>query len=128
MNINSSALSVRISGEHNFNNNMNFKVRLFLSELLGKKSKKRSKIDNDDFIVDKTGKTTIQLIMKGSIDDPKISIDKVKIRKDVLNEILKESNQIKEIIEEKILNKADTTDKKKKNESELKIEWDDKNQ
>ena len=52
--------------------------------------------------------------MKGSIDDPKISIDKVKIRKDVLNEILKESNQIKEIIEEKILNKTDTTDKKKK--------------
>ena len=128
MNINSSALSVRISGEHNFNNNMNFKVRLFLSELLGKKSKKRSKINNDDFIVDKTGKTTIQLIMKGSIDDPKISIDKVKIRKDVLNEILKESNQIKEIIEEKILNKTDTTDKKKKNESELKIEWDDENQ
>ena len=128
MNINSSALSVRISGEHNFNNNMNFKVRLFLSELLGKKSKKRSKINDDDFIVDKTGKTTIQLIMKGSIDDPKISIDKVKIRKDVLNEILKESNQIKEIIEEKILNKTDTTDKKKKNESELKIEWDDENQ
>jgi len=128
MNINSSALSVRISGEHNFNNNMNFKVRLFLSELLGKKSKKRSKINNDDFIVDKTGKTTIQLIMKGSIDDPKISIDKVKIRKDVLNEIIKESNQIKEIIEEKILNKTDTTDKKKKNESELKIEWDDENQ
>jgi len=128
MNINSSALSVRISGEHNFNNNMNFKVRLFLSELLGKKSKKRSKINNDDFIVDKTGKTTIQLIMKGSIDDPKISIDKVKIRKDVLNEIIKESNQIKEIIEEKKLNKTDTTDKKKKNESELKIEWDDENQ
>ena len=107
---------------------MNFKVRLFLSELLGKKTKKRSKINNDDFIVDKTGKTTIQLIMKGDIDNPKISIDKVKIRKDVLNEILKESNQIKEIIEEKILNKTDTTAKKKKNESELKIEWDDENQ
>ena len=55
MNINSSTV-VRISGEHNFNNNMNFKVRLFLSELLGKKSKKRSKINNDDFIVDKTEK------------------------------------------------------------------------
>ena len=34
---------------------MNFKVRLFLSELLGKKVKKRSKINNDDFIADKTG-------------------------------------------------------------------------
>ena len=39
MNINSSA-KVRISGEHNFNNNMNF-IRLFLSELLGKKLKKK---------------------------------------------------------------------------------------
>ena len=45
-----------------------------------------------------------------------------------MNEIIKESNQIKEIIEEKILNKTDTTDKKKKNESDLKIEWDDENQ
>ena len=44
--------------------------------------------------------------MKGPIDDPKISLDKVKIRKDVFNEIKKERDKVKEIFEEKIFDKS----------------------
>ena len=129
MDINSSALSVHISGHHSFDNIMNFKVRLLLSDLLGKKSRRKSNINVDNFSIDETGKTTIQLNMKGSIDDPKISLDKVKIRKDVFNEIKKESQKVKEIIEEKIFDKSNNSKLKdnEKSESEFEIEWDDEN-
>ena len=108
---------------------MNFKVRLLLSDLLGKKSRRKSNINVDNFSIDETGKTTIQLNMKGSIDDPKISLDKVKIRKDVFNEIKKESQKVKEIIEEKIFDKSNNSKLKdnEKSESEFEIEWDDEN-
>ena len=43
------------------------------------------------------------------MDDPKISLDKVKIRKDVFNEIKKESTKIKEIFEEKIFDKPNNS-------------------
>lgn len=126
MDIYSSALSVHVSGEHSFNNIMDFKVRLLLSDLLGKKSKKRSNIDLENFSIDKSGKTTIQLDMEGTIDDPKISLDKVKIRKDVFNEIKKEGNQVKEIFEEKILNKKNnSTTNIEESEPEFEIDWED---
>ena len=129
MDINSSALSVHISGHHSFDNIMNFKVRLLLSDLLGKKSRRKSNINVDNFSIDETGKTTIQLNMKGPIDDPKISLDKIKIRTDVFNEIKKESQKVKEILEEKIFDKSNNSKLKdnEKSESEFEIEWDDEN-
>ena len=106
---------------------MNFKVRLLLSDLLGKKSRRKSNINVDNFSIDETGKTTIQLNMKGPIDDPKISLDKIKIRTDVFNEIKKESQKVKEILEEKIFDKSNNSKLKdnEKSESEFEIEWDD---
>ena len=128
MDINSSAISLHISGEHSFDNIMDFKVRLLLSDILSKKSKNKSNINIKNFSVDNSGKTTIQLKMKGPIDDPKISLDKLKIKNNIINEIKKESNEVKEIIEEKLLNKPkieniDNTDDDK--EEEFEIEWED---
>ena len=65
--------------------------------------------------------------MKGPIDDPKISLDKVKIRKDVFNEIRKEKNKVKEIFEEKILEKTNDSELEDNKKSEFEIEWDDEN-
>ena len=127
MDINSSALSVHISGHHSFDNIMDFKVRLLLSDLLGKKSRGKSNINLDNFSIDETGKTTIQLNMKGPIDDPKISLDKLKIRKDVFNEIKKERKKVKEIFEEKIFDKSNNSKLKDNEKSEFEIEWDDEN-
>ena len=127
MDINSSALSVHVSGHHTFDNIMDFKVRLLLSDLLGKKSRRKSNINLDNFSIDESGKTTIQLNMKGTMDDPKISLDKVKIRKDVFNEIKKESTKVKEIFEEKIFDKSNNSKLKDNEKSEFEIEWDDEN-
>tara|TARA_B000000532_G_C18877395_1_gene411387 strand:+ start:4508 stop:6937 length:2430 start_codon:yes stop_codon:yes gene_type:complete len=127
MDINSSALSVHVSGRLSFDNIMDFKVRLLLSDLLSKKSRKKSNINIENFSIDESGKTTIQMRMKGPIDDPKISLDKVKIRKDVFNEIRKEKNKVKEIFEEKILEKTNDSELEDNKKSEFEIEWDDEN-
>jgi hypothetical protein len=76
------------------------------------------------------GKTTIQLKMSGHIDDPKISLDKLKLKEDIVKEIVKEGEEVIKIIENKILNKENPdTEEEKKDEEELDIEikWDDEN-
>jgi hypothetical protein len=76
------------------------------------------------------GKTTIQLKMSGHVDDPEISLDKVRIKEDIVKEIIEEGEEVIKIIENKILNieNPDTTEeKKKKEELDIEIEWDDEN-
>lgn len=127
MDIHSTALSVHVSGSHNFNNIMDYRIRLLLSEVLGRKVKEKKSINMEEIRENLEGKTTIQLNMKGHVDNPKISLDKVKIRKDIFKTIKEETNKVKEIFEEKILNKENnSTNNKVENESEYEIEWEDK--
>lgn len=129
MDINSSAMSVFISGTHSFDNIMDYKVRLLLSDVLSKKSKNKSNIDKENYSINKSGKTTIQLNMEGHVDDPKVSLDKIKIKQDIFKEIKKETKEVKEIIEENILNstKKDSSeeDEKEKEETGIELEWED---
>jgi hypothetical protein len=126
MDIHSTALSVHVSGTHSFNNIMDYKVRLLLSDVLGKKVDERKSINLNELEHNHDGKTTIQLRMKGHVDKPKISLDKLKLKEDVLTEIKKETEEIKNIIEEKILNKPNSKKEKiKEEDSDIEINWDD---
>ena len=126
MDINSSAFSVYISGNHSFENIMDYKVRLLLSDVLSKKSKNKSNIEKENYNIDKSGKTTIQLNMKGHIDNTKISLDKVKIKKDVLKEIKNEISEVIDVIGDNILNNNKTEkDSINQQENNIEIEWDD---
>ena len=116
MDINSSAMSVFISGTHSFDNIMDYKVRLLLSDVLGNKVKESMSLDEIEH--NHEGKTTIQLKMSGHVDDPKISLDKVKLKEDIGKEILKEGEEVIKIIENKILNKENPDTKEEKKEEE----------
>ena len=39
------------------------------------------------------GKTTIQLIMSGHVDNPEISLDKIQLKEDIVNEIIEEGEE-----------------------------------
>jgi hypothetical protein len=126
MDINSTALSVHISGTHTFENIMDYKIKLLLSDVLGNKAKNKSKnIKLEDLHHDHGGKTTVQLNMRGHVDDPKISLDKIKLKEDIVSEIIKETSQIKEIIENKILNKKIVKEEEVEEESGIEINWED---
>ena len=52
MDIHSTALSVHVSGEHSFDNIMDYKVRLLLSDVLGNKIKKSMNLEDIEQLKD----------------------------------------------------------------------------
>jgi hypothetical protein len=129
MEIKSSALSVFISGSHNFDNEIDYRVRLLLSELVSKKfRKKKTNFDNEFGAVedDGLGNTAVYLKMTGNVDNPDIYFDKIKI-KDKLNvKIKEEQEEIKTIIKEDVLNqKPDSVNSSQEQEPDVILEWKD---
>ena len=119
MEINSSALSLIISGKHYFNQEYNYKISLLLSDLLAKRFRAKSNSFNPNDSISPL-KTDLQIRMKGNKDDSEIFFEKLKIKENVEKEIKKEILDVKKIIAEE-LNKKE---KEKENE-DLEIEWDD---
>ena len=125
MDINSTALHVHVSGIHRFNNKINYNVELLLSDLLSKKMKRKSnRLELKDLKHDHSGKTTVQLKMKGTVDNPRIYINKVKLKTDIVEEIIKEGEEIKDIITEEILDNSDPKEDRI-DDSGIEIEWED---
>ncbi len=129
MEIQSSALSVFISGSHNFDNEIDYQIRLLLSELISKKARNKNKnLDNELGVLgdDGLGKTTLYLRMDGTADNPNIYFDKIKIKEKIKTELKKETEQIKTIIKEDVLNqKRDSSKIEEEKEMDVLIEWED---
>ena len=128
MEIKSSALSVFISGTHSFNNDIDYQIKLLLSELISKKARKRNTNLDKQLLIedDGLGRTTLYLKMDGTVDNPNIYFDKIKIKEKIKSEVKKESNEIKTIIKEDILNqKTDSTKTEKEKKPAVILEWED---
>ena len=130
MEIQSSALSVFISGFHSFNNEIDYQIRLLLSELISKKARSKNKnLDNELGVVvddDGLGRTTLYLRMDGTVDNPNIYFDKIKIKEKIKTEVKKETEGIKTIIKEDVLNqKSDSSKIEEEKETDVLIEWED---
>jgi len=119
MEIKSNALSLLISGKHQFNQKYNYKINLLLSELLTKRFQNKTPEFNQADTLSPL-KTNLQLKMVGDKDDIKISFEKLKIKENIKDEIKKEISNIKKLILEEIQNKniIEETDN-------IDIEWDD---
>ncbi len=129
MEIQSSALSVFISGFHSFDNEIDYQIRLLLSELISKKARSKNKnLDNELGVVvdDGLGRTTLYLRMDGTVDNPNIYFDKIKIKEKIKTEVKKETEGIKTIIKEDVLNqKSDSSKIEEEKETDVLIEWED---
>jgi len=120
MEIKSSALSVFLSGSHSFNQDINYDVKLLLSELLSTSFRKKNTEFGEE---EKDGKmfNTVYLKMTGNTADPKITLDKIRFMEDVSDGIKLEKKNISNIIKEDVLQ----TKEKEKEEhgQEVEIEW-----
>ena len=129
MEIKSTALSVFISGTHSFDNEIDYQVRLLLSELISKKARSKNKnLDNELGVVkdDGFGRTTLYLRMDGTVDNPNIYFDKIKIKEKIKTEVKKQAEEIKTIIKEDVLNqKSDSTKPQEENLPDIILEWKD---
>ena len=129
MEIKSSALSVFIKGSHNFDNEIDYQVRLLLSELVSKKFRKKKTNINNEFGAiedDGLGNTAVYLKMTGHVDNPEIYFDKIKIKDKLNTKIKQEKEEIKTIIKEDVLNqKPDSVNSNQEQEPDVLLEWKD---
>ncbi len=126
MEIKSSALSVFLSGTHTFEQEIDYNIKLFLSELLSNKFRKQNTVINNEFgEVDEDGKifTTVYLKMTGNTNNPIISFDGLKIKEDIQKSISTEIETIKTIIKKDIL-KVEESSKEEQGQNVI-IEWED---
>ena len=123
MEIKSSALSVLLSGTHTFNQEINYEITLLLSELLSSALRKKNTQITEFGEQKQDGKifNTVYFKMTGNTNQPKISLNKIRFMQDINNNIKKEKEIIKNIIQEDILQKSKKEDQEKG--QEIEIEW-----
>ncbi|HIO73621.1 MAG TPA: hypothetical protein EYN38_11010 [Flavobacteriales bacterium] len=135
MEIKSTALNVTASGIHGFDNHIDYKIRVYLPELLAKKSKKKKRNNEFGVIEDDGLGLWLFLSMTGTADDPIVKYDRKEAIKKIGEDLKEEKKTLKKILNEEFgWFKKDTTLSKNKTEVEKKekfnddyfiIEWDE---
>jgi hypothetical protein len=131
MDIQSSALDVTLSGTHTFNNDIDYHVKVLLSDILFQKARKAKK-ENDEFGVvedDKSGRTSLFISMTGTVDNPIFKYDKQSAKQNLKENIAEEKHTLKQILNDEFgWFKKDTTLNKKtkpKDDGKFIIKWDE---
>jgi hypothetical protein len=132
MEIHSSALDLNLYGKHGFDNSIEYHFRILLSQLLSRKAHK----NNPDLQVgdaigkvqdDGLGRTTLYLILTGTVDEPIFKYDKKDVKAKIASDFKKERQNLKNILRSEFApgRKDSVLDKPKKDETKFEIEWDD---
>lgn len=130
MEVKSNAINITASGTHTFKNEINYRVKLSLNELLSKKAKQAKK-QNDEFgevADDGLGRTNIFLLMTGTVDHPTIKYDSKSAIKNVQQDLKVEKQTLKTILKEEFgLFKKDSTlnNKTPKEDAKFIIKWEE---
>jgi hypothetical protein len=130
MEIASSALDITISGDHTFDHDIDYKFKIYLPELLSKKSKKAKK-ENEEFgVVEDDGLGLwLFLSMTGTVQDPIIKYDKKSYVQKIGEDLKKEKQTLKAILNEEFgwfkKDTATTTQNKKQVKNKKKEKFDD---
>lgn len=133
MEVKSNAINITASGTHKFNNDINYRVKLSLNELLSKKAKQAKK-ENDEFGEvedDGLGRTNIFLLMTGNIDNPVIKYDSKSALQNVKQDLKVEKQNLKSILRDEfgLFKKDSTLNKKesvkKEDQTKFKINWEE---
>ena len=98
--IKNSALNIEFSGTHDFDNNIDYHIRLLISELLAKKRKSTNDDDFGPIENDPENKRSAFILMTGNIDDIKIKYDKQGLKQKIKEDIKHEKQNLKQILKE----------------------------
>jgi AsmA-like C-terminal region len=100
MHVSSNAIDMDLSGTHTFQNIVDYHIRVLLSDVLWKKSKRNSDSQFGDIENDGTGKSSLFIRMYGPADNPKFSLDKLMIKKKIKEDLQKEKSIVKDVLKE----------------------------
>ncbi len=103
MEIHSSAIDIAGSGSHSFNNEIDYEFKILLDEIISgklkrKKNKKEVSVFEEVVQDDGVKGITMFLKMEGTIDDPKISHNTIRLRSSLKEGFKNEKKELKEIL------------------------------
>lgn len=135
MSVFSNALNLKISGEHHFNNNVNYLIKIELSEILSRRRKARNAKNRDEEFgivqSDNTSVIVLPLRITGNLSNPHVEYDMRSAKKQLSEAQQKEKANVKQILKEEFSNLKNTenqTDKKAWKEQEtgkFQINWEE---
>jgi hypothetical protein len=99
MEISSNALNLTASGIHSLDNQVEYRIKLLLSQILGKKVKEQhsefGEIENDG-----SGRTALYLLMKGDVREPKFYYDKAAVSQKIRSDLKTEKETLRQVFRE----------------------------
>ncbi|MCH7782305.1 hypothetical protein IID62_04500 [candidate division KSB1 bacterium] len=99
MEIASSVLNITVSGDHTFDHEINYKFKIYLPELLSKKSKKAKKANEEFGVIEDDGLGMwLFLSMTGTVHEPIIKYDKKSYVQKIGEDFKKEKQTLKAIL------------------------------
>lgn len=124
MDIHNNALNLNLTGTHTFENVLDYKIKLSLSELLSKKRKTQSNEFGEEDV--KTRGINLFLSIKGPLSDLKFQFDRKGAKAQLKEDAKQEKDAIKEILKQEFGIKKDSTLKKieKKNDNNAELEFE----
>lgn len=132
--IKNSAMNMDFYGKHTFSNEIDYHIKLLLSEVLAKRPGKSKEMDEELALVenDPDNKRCVFLTMTGTIDNPVIKYDRKGMKEKIKEDIKEEKKNLKKILFEEFgLFKKDTAsfnnkkDEQKKADQKFQVEFGD---
>lgn len=129
MEIRSSLMDLNASGIHRFNNQVDYKLQLYLSQVFGRKVRDK-RTEFGEIEDDGLGRMRLFLQMKGPLSDPQITYDRKGIEQKITKDVKQEKQELKQILREEFgWFRKDTLKTKKtekpKQEAELELDTEE---
>jgi hypothetical protein len=98
--IKNSALNIDFNGTHNFNNDIDYHIRLLISELLAKKRRHQDDEEFGPIENDPENRRSAYIRMTGNISNIQIKYDRQGLKQKIKEDIKQEKQNIKQILRE----------------------------
>jgi hypothetical protein len=127
MDVRSSAADISINGQHSFENNYQYHVKVLLSQVLSKKRRKKSSVSEFGVVKDDgLGRTALLLKVENKGEDVRVGYDLKAVSQSVKNNIKTEKQSIKTILNEEYgwyKDETSTPQPQQKKKSRFSINW-----
>ena len=128
MEIHSTAIDIAGAGTHSFDNLMDYEFKILLNEILGNKFRRENKKKVSEFgIVQDDGVKgmTMFLKMQGTVDDPQISYNTLRLRESLSDGFKKEKKELKDVIKNQFKDKNNDNHIQGNPDYDNIIEWEE---
>jgi hypothetical protein len=112
MEIKSSTLNLSLNGTHTFDNEIDYHIRILLSEILSQEKRKDIENEIEGIIIedDNSGRTSLPIKMTGKASDPQISYDSKAVRRIISSNMKREKENIKDVFRKEFGGKSNSSD------------------